>query len=125
MLAVCQQFGVQDNLIPGIASGFGGGMGGTGSVCGAVSGAVMAIGLRQGRATTAEGMPRAYEFVRELRSRFEEAMGSIYCRELTGFDFGMKLEGFIESGVPQRVCFPAVGTAYRLALEMIEKASHE
>ena len=45
LLAVSQEFGIESEIIPKIASCFAGGIGNSGSVCGAVTGAVMAIGL--------------------------------------------------------------------------------
>ena len=48
LLAVCQEFGIEDKVDPAIANLFAGGIGSTGSVCGAVVGAVMGIGLVKG-----------------------------------------------------------------------------
>jgi hypothetical protein len=36
LLAVCQEFGIEDKVDPAIANLFAGGIGSTGSVCGAV-----------------------------------------------------------------------------------------
>ena len=109
----------------GIASLFAGGMGNTGAVCGAVSGALMAIGLRQGRADTEEGMFRNLELAREFRRRFEEEAGTISCREMTETDLTTPegVEGFMNSDTPMSVCFPAVGTAYRLAVDLLKEVS--
>ncbi|HBH04633.1 MAG TPA: hypothetical protein DDZ42_22425 [Candidatus Rokubacteria bacterium] len=122
MLAVCQRQGIKDEVIPRIATAFGGGMGGTGSVCGAVVGAVMAVGLRHGRAEPSERDARAYALTQELRRRFEAEMGSIGCRELTGMDLSTPegVKRFYASDVPQRVCMPAVGAAYRIVTELLE-----
>ena len=54
LLAVSQELGIKNEIIPRIASGFGGGMGGTGAVCGAVVGGIMAIPAQ------AKGMPPAW-----------------------------------------------------------------
>ena len=122
MLAVCQQLGIENDVIPGIATAFGGGIGGSGSVCGAVSGAVMAIGLRHGRRAATERDARAYALTQELHRQFKAEMGSTECRELTGMDLSSRdgAQEFRNSDVPQRVCMPAVGTAYRLVLQMLE-----
>ena len=103
------------DIIPQIASGFAGGMGNTGSVCGAVIGAVMAISLKQGRADSMEGALQNLAVSREFRRRFEAEMGNIGCRELTGVDLSTEegVKQFMDSDTPQKVCFPAVGTAYR------------
>jgi C_GCAxxG_C_C family probable redox protein len=122
---VCQEFGLEpeNTAIPKIASGFAGGIGNTGAVCGAVVGGVMAIGLKLGRADTMEGMLKNLGVVREFRERFEAEMGDIGCRELTGLDLTVQedMEQLMSSDIPKKVCFPAVGAAYRLAVEMLKE----
>ena len=123
---MCQEFGLeQENpAIPKIAYGFAGGIGNTGSVCGAVVGAVMAIGLKLGRGETMEGMLRNLAVAQEFRERFEAEMGNIGCRELTGLDLTNQedLAGLMDSEIPKKVCFPAVGAAYRLAVELLRES---
>jgi C_GCAxxG_C_C family probable redox protein len=122
---VCQEFGLEPEnpAIPKIASGFAGGIGNSGSVCGAVVGGVMAIGLKLGRADTMEGMLQNLGVSREFRRRFEAEMGNIGCRELTGLD--LTVEGdvaeLMDSDIPKKVCFPAVGAAYRLAVDLLRE----
>ena len=86
LLAVCQDFGIENEIIPQIASYFGGGIGNTGAVCGAVVGAVMAIGLIKGRGKSMEDWLEISVLVQDFRSRFEAEMGTINCRELIGGD---------------------------------------
>jgi len=119
---VCQHLGIESTVVPRVATAFGGGIGGTGSVCGALVGAVMAIGLKHGREQASERDGRAYRMTQEVRRGFEGEMGRIDCRELTGIDLSTR-EGsqqFYASDVPRRVCMPAVGLAYRLAIERLE-----
>ncbi len=122
---MCQEFEIESEIIPRIAGGFGGGMGNTQSVCGAVAGAVMAIGLVMKRGDTTEEWFRMAEVVKEFRRRFEAEMETINCRELTGLDFSKagSLEDFMESDVPQTVCFPAVGLAYRLVVDLLRETA--
>ena len=125
MLAVCQESGIENEVIPRIASGFGGGIGGTGAVCGAVVGAVMAIGLKEGRDAASEDRFGTWHLAQEFRRRFEAEMGHICCHELTGMDLSTE-EGrkqFWSSDVPLRVCLPLAGTAYRMALELLKEPS--
>ena len=125
MLAVCQESGIENEAIPRIASGFGGGIGGTGAVCGAVVGAIMAIGLKHGRDEASEDRFGTWGLAQEFRRRFEAEMGHICCHELTGADLSTE-EGqkqFWSSDVPLRVCLPAGGTGYRLALELLKEPS--
>ncbi len=124
---MCQEFEIEieSDVIRRIAFGFAGGFGNTGAVCGAVVGAVMAIGLKRGRAETMEEGLRELAVVREFRDRFEAEMGSINCSELTGADLTTAegLEQFMGSDIPQTVCFPAVSTAYRLAVDLLKESS--
>jgi C_GCAxxG_C_C family probable redox protein len=126
---VCQEFGLEpDNpAIPRIAYGFAGGIGNSGAVCGAVIGGVMAIGLKLGRGDSIEGMLQNLGVAREFRRRFEAEMGEIDCRQLTGLDLSgeLSIEQLMNSDVPQRVCFPAVATAYRLAVELLKDGEQE
>jgi C_GCAxxG_C_C family probable redox protein len=127
LLAVCQEFEIEieNDVIPQIAFGFGGGIGNTGAVCGAVVGAVMAIGLKLGRpATMEEGMSKL-AVPREFRRRFEAQMGTINCRELTGMDLSTNegVEQYMSSDKPMTVCFPAVGVAYRLVVDLLKETS--
>jgi C_GCAxxG_C_C family probable redox protein len=122
---VCQELDVEvpGDVVPVIAFGFAGGFGNTGSVCGAVVGGVMAISLKQGRAETMEDSLKNLELVSEFRRRFEAEMKHIGCRELTGLDLTTAegREQLMNSDIPMKACFPAVATAYRLALELLSE----
>jgi C_GCAxxG_C_C family probable redox protein len=122
---VCQEFKIEtgNDVIPQIASAFAGGIGNTGAVCGAMAGAVMAIGLKQGRSETMEEMMGKLAVTGDFHRRFEAEMGDIGCRELTGLDLsaGEDVQQLLKSDVPQRVCFPAVGAAYRLVVELLQE----
>ena len=122
---MCQEFEIESEIIPRIASCFGGGIGNTGAVCGAVAGAVMGMGLKKERGETIEDWLRMSAVVQEFRRRFEAEMGTINCRELTGADLTTEegIEQYMSSDTPQTVCFPAVGVAYRLVLDMLKETS--
>jgi C_GCAxxG_C_C family probable redox protein len=120
----------ENDVFPQIAFGFAGGIGITGAVCGAVAGAVMAIGLKLGRGDTMEESLRRFAVSREFRRRFEAEMGTINCGELTGVDLSgvdLTTEGigqFMSSDKAQTVCFPAVGVAYRLVVDLLKETSY-
>jgi C_GCAxxG_C_C family probable redox protein len=124
---VCQEFEIEieNEIIPRIAFGFAGGIGNTGAVCGAVAGAVMAIGLKIDRGDTMEEGLRALGVVQEFRRRFEAEMETITCRELTGADLSTEegIKQYMSSDTPQTVCFPAVGMAYRLVVDLLKETS--
>lgn len=121
---MCRQQGIDNAVVPRIATAFGGGIGGTGSVCGALVGAVMAIGLRHGREQASQRDTRAYVLTQELRRRFEADMGDVDCRQLTGMDLTTRdgVKCFYESDVPRTVCMPAVGSAYRHVTELLDSS---
>lgn len=115
---------VEEGVLRRMAFGFAGGIGGTGSVCGAVVGGVMALGLKLGRADTMEEGMRRLSVQQEFRRRFEAEMKDITCRGLTGMDISTKAgrEQYMSSDIPQTICFPAVGVAYRLVLDLLSEA---
>jgi C_GCAxxG_C_C family probable redox protein len=120
---VCQELGIENELVPRIASAFGGGMGGTGAVCGAVAGAAMAIGIKHGREEAAQPRDQAYALFQEFRRRFEDEMGHIGCRELTGMDLSTPegFEAFWNSDVPVRVCLRAGGVAFDIVMDILRR----
>jgi hypothetical protein len=88
-----------------------------------VAGAVMAIGLIKERGNTTEEMLTNLAVAREFRRRFEAEMKTVNCRELTGADLSTLkgIEQFMGSDIPQTVCFPAVETAYRLVMDLLNE----
>jgi C_GCAxxG_C_C family probable redox protein len=79
-------FGIQDPLIPRLATGFGGGIGRKGSLCGAFTGSIMAIGMKMGRTDPKdkEAVSKIYGKCQQFWDRFEKEFGSNFCYNLTG-----------------------------------------
>jgi len=125
LLAVCQELGIESDIIPRIATPFGAGIGGRGAVCGAVVGGVMAIGLKQGREEPWQPRDKAYALTQEFCRRFEEGMGHLCCHELTGMDLSTPegIKAYYTSDVPLRVCLRAGGTAFDTVLDLLERGS--
>jgi hypothetical protein len=75
--------------------------------------------------TTEEGLRSLAVAAEEFRRRFEAEMGTINCRELTGADLTTQeeVEQFMNSDIPQTVCFPSVATAYRLVVDLLKETS--
>ena len=124
LLAVSQEFGIESEVIPKIASCFAGGIGNSGSVCGAVTGAVMAIGLIVENGDSMDDYLKKMSMVQEFRHRFEQEMETIDCHELTGADLTTPegINEFMKSDIPEKVCFPAVGTAFNIVMDILKKA---
>jgi len=79
--------GIQDSVIPKLATGFGGGIARKGSLCGAFTGSIMAIGMKLGRADPRdkEAVAKVYGKCREFWNQFEKEFGSNVCYNLIGF----------------------------------------
>ncbi len=122
---MCQDFDLESDVIPQIAFLFAGGFGNTGAVCGAVCGAMMALSLKRQRPDTMDEMLGTFAVAQQFRRRFEAEMGSIHCRELTGMDLSTKegIEQYMSSDIPRKVCFPAVGVAYQLVVDLLKETS--
>jgi C_GCAxxG_C_C family probable redox protein len=122
LLAVSQEFGIENDVIPKIASCFAGGIGNSGSVCGAVTGAVMAIGLIAKEGESMDDYLKKLSMAQEFRQRFEDEMKTINCHELTGADLTTPdgIDEFMKSDIPQKVCFPAVGKAFNIVMDILK-----
>lgn len=85
----------------------------------------MAIGLIKERAATLEGYLQVASVIQEFRRRFEAEMGTINCRELTGLDLTDLTGGeeLMNSDIPDTVCVPAVGVAFRVAMDLLNEKS--
>ncbi len=84
----------------------------------------MAMGLLKERGDTMEEALDTLTLAQEFRRRFEAEMKTINCHELTGVDLTTKegIETLMNSDIPQTVCFPAVATAYRLVVGLLQEA---
>ncbi|MBI5055764.1 MAG: C_GCAxxG_C_C family protein [Nitrospirae bacterium] len=71
---------------------FGGGIGRMGDTCGAVTGALMVIGLKYGTADTGNkaSKVKGYDLSKKFVDEFKARNRSVICRELIGFDIGLK-----------------------------------
>ena len=78
--------GIEDSLLPRLASGFGGGVGRKGSLCGAFTGAIMAIGMKMGRTDPKDRktLLMVYEKCQQFWEKFEKEFGSRNCYDLIG-----------------------------------------
>jgi len=124
---VSQELGIKSDLIPRIATPFAAGMARTGEVCGAVVGALMCIGIKHGRDEVGQSDDKAQQLGGDFLRAFQEEMGNLRCRELTGFDLTTPegLEAISASDVPVRVCLRAVGFTYETVLGLLREQRPE
>lgn len=99
-----------------IASPFGGGMGRLREVCGSVSGMFMVFGFLKGyhQPNDYDGKKELYEHIQELARRYEEANGSIICRDLLGLQVQRQEaapEKRTEEYYKNRPCAAKIGSA--------------
>lgn len=100
LAAFCEPLGLDRATACRLASGFGGGIGAQGEICGALSGAIMVMGLKFGSAEADKtAKAETYRKTRQLAEEFKLRTGSLYCRDLLGFDLGTP-EGQTQAKVP-------------------------
>jgi len=82
----------------------------------------MAISYKKKHGATMEENFHTLGLIQEFRCRFEAEMKTIYCRELTGLDLSTPegIEQSMKTNTAQNVCFPAVGLAYRLVVDLLK-----
>ncbi len=86
-LASTEHLGLEDPLIPKVATGFAAGVSRTKSLCGALAGGVLALGAVHGRTQPNDDRSILIAHVQELMRGFRERHGSDNCFVLTKLDF--------------------------------------
>jgi len=114
LIALSQELGQKNAMIPRIATGFGAGIGRAGDVCGALSGAVMAMGLQGGCDKAAEEKDKRQALYRDVLSMvddFEKEFGSSQCKILTGCNLRTKegLDEYYRQETRKKICPKLVG----------------
>lgn len=101
LAAWCEQFGLSKQTALKMAGGLGGGIGRTGEICGTLTGAILVLGLRYGTDAPNDKNTRydLYRKTQDLMQRFKNHAGSLYCRQLLGFDMSTP-EGLAASRKP-------------------------
>lgn len=61
-----------------------------GEVCGAVTGSLMIIGLKCGSSDADGSKAKTYELAEKFAKEFKARHNTIICRELLGFEIGLK-----------------------------------
>jgi C_GCAxxG_C_C family probable redox protein len=114
-----ERFGLERKLALKLGSGFGGGIAAGGDICGALSGAIMALGLKYGSAEVDKtAKAEMYRKTRLLEEEFKLRTGSLYCRDLLGFDLSTP-EGQQKAKVPGS--FERCDEFVRIAAELLEE----
>ena len=123
LLAMQSFWKVKKPLEPKVASAFGGGIGRAGSVCGALTGGVIAIGLKYGTDNpVAEEREKAYSIAKKFYIEFGNSCGSVFCRDLIGYDLTnpKELEKARNSGVFKEKCNRFIERAVEILIDLSE-----
>lgn len=119
-----EYLGIQDSLLPKLATGFGGGVGGKGSLCGAFTGSVMAIGMKMGRTDPKdrERVSKVGEKCRQFWGQFEKELGSTECYGLLGYhlDIPEERQQWLDSG-GRKKCLGIVEKAAQMLCEFMKE----
>ena len=119
-----EYLGIQDSIIPRLASGFGGGIGGKGSLCGAFTGSIMAIGMKMGRTDPKdkETASAIYGKCQKFWKQFEKEFGSNICYNMIGYHLDVEEERqkWLASGGREK-CGTIVEKTAGMLCELIEE----
>ena len=124
LLTIFEHWNGENEFIPKIATAFGGGIGHLGSLCGALTGGVIAIGIRYGtNEPKLEKRLKAYQLAQEFYKRFEKENGSVFCREIIGYDLSVpeESEKALNSKVFDEKCVFIVKNAVKNLLEFVNE----
>lgn len=123
LMRFADELGYDEEELARMASAFGGGMF-HGDTCGCVTGALMALGMKYGHDGPNEWEKKAAVMKKtaEFETAFAERCGSLYCRELTGFDFAVpgEVEKARASGVMLEKCPELARIAMEEAARLME-----
>ncbi|MGA2468752.1 MAG: C-GCAxxG-C-C family protein [Thermodesulfobacteriota bacterium] len=124
-LSFKEYFGIQDSIIPRLATGFGGGIGRKGSLCGAFTGSIMAIGMKMGRTDPKdkETISRIYGKCQQFWNQFEKEFGKTDCYGLIGFhlDNPEERQQWLDAGGMEKCATIVEKTAHMLCEFIKEK----
>lgn len=126
LIVLQEQLGLPEPGDSSPALALNGGIGYSGATCGAITGAALAAGRLAGRCLPdhAEAKREARRLVQELMAAFSAEFGSVYCRELTGYDFREPEahHAFIESGIWRTACMHQIEFAIQHMSRQIRQA---
>ncbi len=126
ILAFADLLPVDESFAMKMASSFGGGMGRLREVCGSVSGMFMVTGFLYGYDGPETGQIKAdhYARIQELAHRFEEAHGTIVCREMLGLSVRHDVptpEKRTDEYYKKRPCAEIIGDAAEILDQYIQE----
>ena len=123
LLALAEHYGIQNPLIPQMATPFGGGMNQR-ELCGALTGALMAVGMLHGRSIGGSN-EKAHFFADRLFTRMQTQYGTTQCKAFTGVSKGNApaQEQFNAAGGRTSICLKLVHEMIMAVIEEVDCAA--
>ena len=120
LAAMAAFWGIEDPLIPRIATAFRGGLCGTQGICGVVTGGLMAIGIKLGRDDGAQNAQACVDCGKEFM-KFARGDGSLDCRDIIGLDLSIKEQSdLFHSKVRAEVCNAQIARCCRWLADIVK-----
>lgn len=122
LAAVAANQGIENELIPKIATAFCSGVSATGSTCGALNGAILALSMRLGRTDQDDDRTRLYEKTQRLSAAFKAQHGYLNCPELLNLQLGTPeaSEEYRKRGLNAQ-CTEYIRFATQMAVELLQE----
>ena len=121
-MAICEELGIESDLIPKVATPFAGGICGSQGICGAVTGSFMAVGAALGRTEAGASRDACYDLCKQLNDHINSKFGCYTCRDLLGYDTSdEQYDEDYRKNVRNKVCEPVVGECCRYIVEELSK----
>lgn len=122
LMAIAENQGIKNDLIPALATGFCSGMARTGGICGAVAGSVMGLSLVYGRKNSSDAVEPLYTIEKIFLQEFTDRFGSTSCEGLIHCDFNTpEGQSRYNENKLYNDCFQYVEEAVDLAVKLIEE----
>lgn len=119
---VCEEKGIDVDVIGRLATPLGSGMSKNGATCGALNGAFLSFGCILGRNTPEELREPSYEPADLVFQKFVKAYGAFDCRSLTGLDLrNAELMAEKKEQMHKELCGPMVQQVVCWVLEELDK----
>ena len=115
-----EEFGLPMSTVLKISGGFGGGIGRQGHICGALTGAIMVLGLKYGTDNPTDKTSKndLYKRVKQISEEFKIRAGSMFCKDLLGFDMTTP-EGMEQAKAPG--AYDECPEYVRIAVEILDQ----
>lgn len=122
MYGITQVLGIENEDFQRLATPFGGGLGRNGKICGSLMVGMMMLGYKFGRNDPNELRAPGYAAADELLEKFQNKIGHLNCRDITGLDLkAIDNTGEAKQKVHYEICRPLVKQVCEWVSEMYNR----